>query len=126
MVPGHPGEKKRHSAPARDACEEKSATEEERQNCEPGTHSECQGCAYGRKRADDNLNLPHKRENSSEAPVNGKSSVDPGLCAAFDQDAVATSGSLELLDGFARPCACLTENVDGRARLVLREKGFNL
>ena len=54
-----------------------------------------------------------------------KSGVDPGLRAALDQDAVVTSGALELLDGLARPRARLAKNVDGRARLVLREKGFD-
>jgi len=55
-----------------------------------------------------------------------KSSVDPGLRTSLHQDAVVTPGTLELLDGFARPGACLAEDVDGPARLVLREKGFDL
>ena len=49
------------------------------------------------------------------------SRVDPGLRAALDQDAVFTSGALELLDSFARPWACLADNVNGRAPLVLGE-----
>jgi hypothetical protein len=55
-----------------------------------------------------------------------KSGLDPGLGASLHQDAVVTPGKLELLDGFARACACLAEDVDGPARLVLREKGFDL
>ena len=40
--------------------------------------------------------------------------------------AAATAGMLQESDGFLRPRACLARDVDRRARLMLREKGFNL
>ena len=40
--------------------------------------------------------------------------------------AVLTSGMLEELDGFLRPRACLAKDMDGRTRLLLREKDFGL
>ena len=52
--------------------------------------------------------------------------VNPGLRAALDKDAIVTSGALELLDRLAGPRACLTKDVDGRARLVMSEESFDL
>jgi hypothetical protein len=55
-----------------------------------------------------------------------ESGVDPGLCAPLDQDAIVTSGTLQLFDRFGRPRACLAEDVQGPAGLVPRHKGIDV
>lgn len=124
-VPGHPGKQESHSASAGDAGEEETATDDEWQDREPRIHRERQDRACCGKRADDDLNLPHERKYTANAAVDRKSGVDPGLRAALDQRAIVTSGTLQLLDGLARPRASLAENIDRGAGLVPREKGID-
>ena len=125
-IPGHLGEQYRNSACACDSGEKEPATEEERQNCEPGMHGECQNRTDRVKRPNNNLHLPHERKHFADAAVDWKARVDPSFRATLDEDAIGTSGTLELLDGLARPWARLAKNVYGRAWLVPRENGFDL
>ncbi len=125
-VPGHPGKHQSHSAGAGNAGEEEPTAKEERQDCEPEIDGKRQNCTGGNKRANNNLNLPHEREHPARTTVDGKSGVDPGLRAALDQNAVVTSGKLELHDGFSCTRACLAEDIDGPTGLMPREDGFNI
>jgi len=81
--------------------------------------------ADGHKRTSGYLDLPHKRKNGARAAVYRKYGIDPGLCAAFNQNAILTSGVAELLNGFAGARPGVAQDVDGTSRRVLGEKGFD-
>jgi len=125
-VPWHFCEQECQPAGAGDTGEEESAAQQERHDGEPATDEQCEDRADCRQRTDDDLDLAHQGQNIAFSSIDGEPRIDPCLCATFHQNAVEAAAALESLNGLLGPGACLAKDIDGLARLVPLQKGFDV